>query len=110
MRSPDARQVRLVVGEPNMNTPSRTLSSASFRREIAQQFQDASVVDAYHLRPPYPEDVFSLLDRLVDPDCRRVLDVGCGTGEIARRMAPQVEHVDAVDLSSPMIAKGQRLV
>src|SRR5438034_6220833 len=97
------------VGEPNMNTPPRTLSSPSFRREHAQQFQDQSVVDVYHLRPPYPEEVFSLLARLVDPDCRRMLDVGCGTGDIARRMAPRVEHVDAVDLSAAMIAKGKRL-
>jgi SAM-dependent methyltransferase len=92
-----------------MNPLQRTLSSASFRREHAQQFQDQCVVDVYHLRPPYPEETFSILARLVDPDCPRVLDVGCGTGEIARRMAPRVEHVDAVDFSPAMIAKGKRL-
>ncbi len=92
-----------------MNTLQRTLSSPSFRREHAQQFQDQSVVDVYHLRRPYPEELFSILARLVDPDCRRVLDVGCGTGEIARPMASRVEHVDAVDFSLAMIAKGKRL-
>jgi SAM-dependent methyltransferase len=48
-----------------------------------------------------------VLARLVDPDCPRVLDVGCGTGEIARRIAPLVEHVDAVDLSPAMLARGR---
>jgi len=30
-------------------------------------------------------------------DCRRVLDVGCGLGTCARRLARVVEHVDALD-------------
>ncbi len=38
-----------------------------------------------------------------------MLDAGCGTGEIARRMAPRVAHVDAVDFSPAMIANGKRL-
>ena len=90
-----------------MDRLNRTLSSSSFRREIASQFGDQCVVDDYHLRPLYPEETFSLLDRLGDPNCRRILDVGCGTGEIARRIAPRVEHVDAVDLSPAMIARGK---
>jgi SAM-dependent methyltransferase len=65
-------------------------------------------VDDYHLRPLYPEETFSVLAGLVDPVCQRVLDVGCGTGEIARRIAPYVEQVDAVDLSAAMIARGKR--
>ena len=89
-----------------MDRLNRTLSSPSFRREVASQYQDQCVVDDYHLRPLYPEETFSLLACLVDPNCQRVLDVGCGTGEIARRIAPYVEHVDAVDLSPAMIAKG----
>lgn len=79
------------------------------QREYAEQFQDQSVVDAYHLRPPYPQGLFSILGRLVDPACPRVLDIGCGTGEVARRFAPKVERVDAVDISPAMLAKGKRL-
>jgi SAM-dependent methyltransferase len=78
-------------------------------REYAEQFQDQCIVDVYHLRPYYPDETFSILAALCDPDCPRVLDVGCGTGEIARRIAPRVEHVDAVDLSPAMIAKGKGL-
>lgn len=90
-----------------MDRLQRTLASPSFRREVASQFQDQCVVDDYHLRPLYPEETFSILARLVDPSVKRVLDAGCGTGEIARRIAPYVEQVDAVDLSAAMIAKGR---
>ncbi|WP_141772642.1 class I SAM-dependent methyltransferase [Mycobacterium malmoense] len=35
--------------------------------------------------------------------CGRVLDVGCGAGAFAARLADHVEHVDAVDRSAAMI-------
>ena len=79
---------------------------AQFGREYGSQFSDASVVSSYHLRPPYPEETFEILVMLLPADCRSVLDLGCGTGEIARRIAPRVERVDAVDPSAGMIAKG----
>jgi ubiquinone/menaquinone biosynthesis C-methylase UbiE len=34
---------------------------------------------------------------------RRVLDIGCGTGAFAARLAGHTEHVDAVDKSAAMI-------
>jgi ubiquinone/menaquinone biosynthesis C-methylase UbiE len=38
------------------------------------------------------------------PDrCERVLDVGCGTGKFAARLAERVDRVDAVDRSAEMI-------
>jgi SAM-dependent methyltransferase len=86
--------------------------------QYAATFQDRSIVAAYHHRPPYPEEVFEILDGLIAgaPDTgaalesrRTVLDVGCGTGDIARRLAPRVERMDAVDVSAGMIAKGQQL-
>ncbi len=72
--------------------------------EYAAQFQDASVVAAYARRPPYPPETFALLARQVPADCRRLLDVGCGTGDLALGLAPDVEHVDAVDASAAMLA------
>jgi trans-aconitate methyltransferase len=97
-----------------VTTPENTSSASNshlwhLAREYAEQFQDQSVVDVYHLRPYYPEETFSLLAGLCDSDCPRLLDVGCGTGEIARRIAPRVAHVDAVDLSSAMLTKGKGL-
>jgi SAM-dependent methyltransferase len=65
-------------------------------------FAEQDVVDVYHLRPPYPEEAIDVLARLAGGG--RVLDAGCGTGELARRLAPRVAHVDAVDVSAPMLA------
>jgi SAM-dependent methyltransferase len=77
--------------------------------EYAAQFQDAAVVAAYSLRPPYPAGVFAILAELITTEPRVALDVGCGTGDVARRMAPLVARLDAVDVSWRMIARGQAL-
>jgi trans-aconitate methyltransferase len=82
---------------------------AHLDRQYGDQFKDEAIVAAYHHRPPYPEAVFPLLVELIG-DCRRVvLDVGCGTGDIARKLAPLVDRLDAVDVSAPMIARGRTL-
>jgi SAM-dependent methyltransferase len=70
-------------------------------------FRDPDVVQAYRLRPPYPDDTIAKLVELAAAGA--VIDAGCGTGELARRLAPQVERVDAVDVSAPMLAEAQRL-
>lgn len=38
-----------------------------------------------------------------------MLDIGCGTGFIARRFAPLVDRLDAVDISAAMIEEARRL-
>jgi SAM-dependent methyltransferase len=40
--------------------------------------------------------------------CGRVLDVGCGAGAFAARLADRVEHVDAVDRSATMVEAARR--
>jgi SAM-dependent methyltransferase len=75
----------------------------------AAAFQDPEVAAAYDTRPPYPDDVFALLDGLLVDRPRVVLDLGCGTGAIARRLASAVDRVDAVDVSTAMIEEGRRL-
>ncbi len=69
----------------------------------AGRFQDQSVVDRYHLRPTYPLELFAILNELIVDEPRTVLDIGCGTGNIARPLADYVERIDAVDLSLPML-------
>jgi SAM-dependent methyltransferase len=71
-------------------------------------FDDADVAAAYHTRPPYPDTVFELLGELIVDRPRAVLDLGCGTGALACRLAPLVDRVDAVDLSAPMVEAGKR--
>jgi SAM-dependent methyltransferase len=76
--------------------------------EYGEQYRDASVVAAYHHRPPYPEEVLDILDGLiVAPGI--VLDAGTGTGEIARGMARRGMTVDAVDPSPGMLARAREL-
>ena len=75
--------------------------------EYADQFKDRSVADAYVNYPPYSAEVFGVLDSLIQDEPRVVLDIGCGTGELARPLAPLVNHVDAVDQSAAMIEIGR---
>jgi len=79
------------------------------RPEFAKRFQDPAVALAYLSRPPYPEETFSVLSSLVAGSPRIVLDVGCGTGSIARLIAPLVDEVDAVDFSVPMMETAKAL-
>jgi len=41
---------------------------------------------------------------LLPQGCHRVLDVGCGVGVFASRLAQRSEHVDAIDRSEVMVA------
>lgn len=75
----------------------------------ARQFTDPAVVAAYPFRLPYPAETFSILERLIVPGNRTVLDAGCGTGDLARRLASLVERIDAVDISGRMITLGRLL-
>lgn len=71
------------------------------------RFQDQSLVERYHLRPLYPPETFEILNGLMVDEPRTVLDIGCGTGNVARNMTKYAEHIDAVDLSQPMLESAQ---
>jgi SAM-dependent methyltransferase len=75
----------------------------------AAVFQDRSVARSYRNRAPYPDETFQILLDLLPAGCRRVLDVGCGTGFIARPLAALVEAVDALDPSAAMLEVGRQL-
>ncbi|GER91367.1 hypothetical protein KDW_55290 [Dictyobacter vulcani] len=77
--------------------------------KYAEQFQDRSIVDVYHHRPVYADEAIKKLAELVTDEPRSVLDVGCGTGDLARRLINEVERVDAVDFSQAMLEKGRSL-
>ena len=82
-----------------------------FGFEYSSVFQDESVVRAYQYRPQYPAATFELLAELLPASCmpRAVLDAGCGTGFVARPLAPLVDRVDAVDFSGAALREGRRL-
>lgn len=75
--------------------------------EYADQFRDEAVAEAYVHYPPYSAEVLELLVSLIGDGPRVVLDIGCGTGELARPLAALVDEVDAVDPSAAMIAIGR---
>ncbi len=79
--------------------------------QYGAQFGDASIVRAYRYRPPYPGEVYSLLSDLLPRGRVALLDAGCGTGDLALGMLagiPEIERLDAIDLSAEMVAEGQR--
>ena len=77
--------------------------------KYAEQFKDTCIVEVYHHRLPYSDEAINKLIALVIDEPRVILDVGCGTGDLARRLVSQVERVDAIDFSSSMIDKGKTL-
>ncbi len=65
------------------------------------------MVAAYHLRFPYPPEIHDELVKLVAKPHSSLLDIGTGTGEIARALAPRIDRVDAVDMSARMLSRGR---
>jgi SAM-dependent methyltransferase len=82
---------------------------AQWGPEHAGTFAEPGVAEAYRHRPMYPPATFTILCDLLAPGVpARVLDAGCGTGFVARPLAPLVEQVDAVDIAPAMVAEGRR--
>jgi SAM-dependent methyltransferase len=51
-----------------------------------------------------------LLLQHLPPSCGRVLDVGCGAGELAAKLATRSDRVDALDRSRLMVEHAKRVV
>ena len=78
--------------------------------EYADQFKDRSVAEAYVNYPPCAPELFQVLAGLIQDEPRVALDMGCGTGDVARPLAALVERVDAVDPSAAMLEVGRARV
>jgi SAM-dependent methyltransferase len=70
--------------------------------KVAEDFDRIARLTADDDEHPSPYDEFLL--RQVPPSCRRVLDVGCGRGALARALAERGHEVTGVDLSPEMIS------
>ena len=82
---------------------------AHLTKHNAETFQLANVVANYDLRTPYPAALAERLRQLMPPGAGKVVELGCGTGEIARMLAPHAERVDAIDVSALMLDKARTL-
>jgi len=71
-------------------------------------FGDRDVARAYRHRAPYPDETFAILEELL-AEPRAVLDVGSGSGQLARPMLRFATRVDAVDPSTAMVEEGRQL-
>ena len=49
----------------------------------------------------------NFLLRYLPANCLEALDIGCGTGSFARRLAERSQHVVALDLSPEMISRAR---
>ena len=78
------------------------------RDELAAVFAYPGVADAYQYRPPYPPEVFDVLERIAAGCPRDVLDIGAGEGALARPLARRFDHVDALDISAVAMAGAGR--
>ncbi|MYA70779.1 class I SAM-dependent methyltransferase [Candidatus Poribacteria bacterium] len=78
--------------------------------DYASRFKNRSLAELYKFRPPYPDETYEILLNLLGESRRKVLDVGCGPGKIARALVNHVDGVDAVDFSMEMIQVGKSLV
>ena len=74
---------------------------------LATAFQHAGVAAAYRYRPPYPVQVFDVLEALMADGPRHVLDIGAGEGALARPLSARVDRVDAVEISQEMADAGR---
>jgi ubiquinone/menaquinone biosynthesis C-methylase UbiE len=75
------------------------------RQEFARQapsFEDARLNTAFTSRL---HELVELAAPVADDTC---IDVACGTGLVARALAPWVRHVSAVDITPEMLATGKR--
>jgi SAM-dependent methyltransferase len=82
--------------------------TVELRRSLAAVWTAPDAARAYRNRPPYPAPVFEILRSLIVAP-RIILDAGCGTGALARRMTEFAGRVDAVDPSPAMLEEAMRL-
>jgi len=78
-----------------------------FAAEYAAQFGDEEVAAAYQHRPPYPAEAFAIIESLLGPHPRCVLELGAGTGDFTIGLAPRVDHLIAIEPSRPMLERGR---
>lgn len=60
-------------------------------------------------RPVYPDGMLTdLVDLSVGPHGRRLVDLGCGTGEVALPLSASFDTVTAIDIDPDMVAIAER--
>jgi SAM-dependent methyltransferase len=71
--------------------------------------QDEALVEEWQCRDPALTNVADLIMGMLRPLQGRAIDVGCGTGRIALRLAQQGFQVDALDVEAKVLDIARRL-
>ena len=87
-------------------TGTRRAKPKHLAAEFAAQFGDEEVAAAYRHRPPYPPVAFAIVEPLLGPHPRCVLELGAGTGDFTIGLAPRVDSLIAVEPSRAMLERG----
>jgi trans-aconitate methyltransferase len=87
-----------------------TVKPAHLGPFYASQFQDSSVVAAYRYRPPFPIEVFDVLESLHAHRPTRVLELGCGTGDLTLGLLQRADRIDAIEPSAAMLAAARERI
>lgn len=78
--------------------------------DYGAQWRDVAMADAYVHRPPYPPETFEILvGLLAGSEPHHVLDIGAGTGDLARGLVRATIQVDALEPSDAMRDVGASL-
>jgi ubiquinone/menaquinone biosynthesis C-methylase UbiE len=76
---------------------------------VPQQLFSSAVDDYAQYRPGYPQSLVDALAARAGLDgTQRVLDVGCGTGQLTIPLARHAQAVVAIDPLAGMLTRGQR--
>jgi len=78
-------------------------------RSIGNRFASRHVAESYLFRPPHSPEVYSVLESLIAPKTRTVLDAGCGPGKLTLGLVDHVDRIDAVDPSAEMLRVARSL-
>lgn len=80
--------------------------------EYAAQFEDRAIVQAYRHREPYAPETFTILKKLIRSSSPKILDLGCGTGDLTLglseiTLSEVATTVDAIDASTEMLTEAK---
>jgi SAM-dependent methyltransferase len=82
------------------------LRDQALRDRMGAVFEEADVARSYKHRPPYAPALYDRLFELA-PRRRQALDLGCGPGMVATRLADHFDEVVALDPSEAMLAEAR---
>jgi SAM-dependent methyltransferase len=88
-------------------TEARRTKPRHLAADYAAQFGDEAVAAAYRHRPPYPAETFAILEPLLGPPPRCVLELGAGTGDCTIGLALFVDNLIAVEPSRAMLERAR---